>query len=261
VIDELDPVVGMKAEDAKGKLPQLRFQHRNQPRFPDLRRRSHHLPLRHLVHRVDVAHPFHPLQIALMNAVYPQVSGPTIRARFPPLANGHLHRPGLLIPDSPLPVSRALPQIVNMRHRNRRQPLVARIPVFVILAIQNLLRGWPAQRFVRFIYCPQQLQVSRGVTSCEPVPLIAPLLHLPLFLVAGDQPGHLPPGSVPSSWRGTVVADPWLHASASNTAADTTSASPIRRPPRAQSPPNAPPGSLARMPGSAPGSIPLCSPR
>src|ERR1039458_9225509 len=75
----------MEAQYPKWKLPQHRFQHRDQPDFADIRCRSYHLPLRHLVHGIDVVHPLDPLQISLMDRVDPQIPRPPLRVRPPPV--------------------------------------------------------------------------------------------------------------------------------------------------------------------------------
>jgi hypothetical protein len=119
VIDKLAAIVGMEAEYAERKLPQHRFQHRNQPGLADLRRGSYHLPLRHFVHRVDVVHPLGAVRISLMHRVDPQVPRPALRIGPPPLPNIHLHWLGLLVADFPLAIHAALTQVVDVRYRYR----------------------------------------------------------------------------------------------------------------------------------------------
>src|SRR6185369_5661816 len=58
VVDVLASVVGMKASNAKRKLFQHRFQHRQQPSLTDLLNRSYHLPLRYLIYSIEVIHAF-----------------------------------------------------------------------------------------------------------------------------------------------------------------------------------------------------------
>jgi len=60
VVDELTAVVGMKPQNAEGKLPEQGLQHGFQSRFANLRGGAHHLPLRHFIHRIDVIDPLHP---------------------------------------------------------------------------------------------------------------------------------------------------------------------------------------------------------
>src|ERR1700676_4636426 len=128
-----------------------------------------------------------------MNGINPQISRPAFRSRFPPLPNGYLHRPRLLIGDSPLPVSLVLAQIVKVRYRDRRQPPVPFISVFVKLSVQNLLRRWAAECSVCLVHCSQQLYVGPGVVPCKLVPVVTSHLHLAVFHVSRDQPRHLSP--------------------------------------------------------------------
>src|SRR5664279_5156785 len=65
----------MKAANHEWKLPEHGFQHRQEPQFGDLRGGSHNLPLRHLVHGVDVIKTLASILIALMHRVDAQVSG------------------------------------------------------------------------------------------------------------------------------------------------------------------------------------------
>lgn len=66
VVDELGTVVGMKAQNAEGKLMQDRLQHRHQKVLADPAGTANHLPLRDRIDRVDVIHTFDPVPIALM---------------------------------------------------------------------------------------------------------------------------------------------------------------------------------------------------
>jgi hypothetical protein len=60
----------MKAANAERELLQHRFQDRHQPGFRDLLRSSHHMPLRHLIHRVDVIQTLDSLPVSLMHGVH-----------------------------------------------------------------------------------------------------------------------------------------------------------------------------------------------
>jgi hypothetical protein len=74
VVDILASVVGMKAPDAKRKLLQHRFQHRQQSPLADLPRRPYPLPLRHLIHGIEVIHAFTSGLVSLVDCVHAQVS-------------------------------------------------------------------------------------------------------------------------------------------------------------------------------------------
>ena len=60
----------MKAQNAERKLRQHGLQHGDQPCFADLRRRTHYLPLRYFIHRIDVIRTFDSVLIALMYRVH-----------------------------------------------------------------------------------------------------------------------------------------------------------------------------------------------
>ena len=57
-----------------GKLVQHRLQHRDQKALADRLGAPHHLPLGHLVDRVDMEDALGPLPVSLVYAVHPQVS-------------------------------------------------------------------------------------------------------------------------------------------------------------------------------------------
>jgi len=118
---------------------------------------------------------------------------PALRIGPPPFADIYLHRLRLLVADLPLAVHAALAQVVDVRHRNRRQSLVALIAIVVKLSVENLLRRRPAQRFMRLVHARQQLDVGWRVPADEPVPSIAALFHHPALLIPPDQPRHLCP--------------------------------------------------------------------
>ena len=128
-----------------------------------------------------------------MHRVDPQIPGPAARLRLPPLAEGHLYGLRFGVVHPALAVTPSLSQIVNMRHRDRRQPLVGGVSVELPFAFQNLLRRRPAHGFVRFVHLRQQLQVGCGEAARKPVPALAGFLDLAVFPVPANQPRHLRP--------------------------------------------------------------------
>ena len=193
VVDELASVVGMKARDAERELAQHRFQHRNQPCFADLGCRPHHLPLRHLIDRVDVVHALHCIQIALVHRVNSQVTGTALRVRPPPIANGDLHGPCLLVEDPLLAISPSFAQVVDVRYRDGREPFIPLTAVVVKLAVENFPRRRSAQDLMRFVHLGQQLDIRRRVVARKAVSPVAPLAHPPTLFVTADQTRHLRP--------------------------------------------------------------------
>ena len=191
MVDEFATVVGMKAANVERKLFQDRFQDRQQPRFPNLRRAPHHLPLRHLVNSIDVVHPLGSVQVSLMHRVHTQVAGLALRIRSPALPNCHRRWTRCHIAHAPLPIPSVLAQVVQVRHRERRQALIVRLPELVILPLQNASGRRPAQRFVRLIHRRQQFDIRARVTLRKPMTTIAALLHLPVLAEPPHQPVHL----------------------------------------------------------------------
>src|SRR5437870_3566679 len=95
----------MEAENAEGKLPYQGAQHGFQPGFADALGGGHDLPLRDLIHRVDVVDAFAGGRIALVHGIHPQVAGPDLADRdsaarrwSPPWAASGCRRDG--VPDS-----------------------------------------------------------------------------------------------------------------------------------------------------------------
>src|ERR1700733_8611530 len=116
MVYELAAVVGMKTPDAEGELVQHRVENRQQVCLADLRRRSQHLPLRHLVNGVEVIDPFDPIPVTLMHRIDTQVSRPSVRLRPAPLANVYRRGPCWLINHAALPVPRTPTQSVQLGH-------------------------------------------------------------------------------------------------------------------------------------------------
>ena len=99
----------MEAENAKRKLPQHGVQHRFQPGFADALGGGHDLPLRDLIHRVDVVDAFAGGRIALVHGVHPQVAGLTLRIGTAPLADGGRSGPRPGVGETAFPIARLLP--------------------------------------------------------------------------------------------------------------------------------------------------------
>jgi hypothetical protein len=121
-----------------------------------------------------VMHPFHPFEIALMHRIDSYVPRPALRVRpsqwLPSPAASFGRRPSL-------PVSPARPQIIDMRRRCRRQPLVTCIAIVIEFSIENLLRGsptntWPGTSPPAACTCPGR-SCPPSPTSSDHTPCIA----------------------------------------------------------------------------------------
>ena len=183
----------MKATNTKRELGQHGLQHRYEKSFADRLHRPHHLPLRHLVHRVDVIHPLDPVLVPLMHRVDADVSGASPRLRFPPLADGHRRRPRHPILDVPLAVRSTPPQPVQVRYRDPRQALVSRVMEVVAGPLEQLLRRRPAQGLVGLVHARQQGDVLPRIPPREPAPPVGLRFHLFTPHVHRDQPRRLRP--------------------------------------------------------------------
>src|SRR5882724_2861509 len=142
MVDELAAIIGVKAANAEWKLLQHAFQDRFQPRFGNVWRRSDDLPLRDFIDRIDMVDAFHSIQIPLMYGVDPQIAGSSFRFGSAALADGYRSGPRLSEDHPLLAVAPVLVQIVDMRHRDVRQPFVAGVGELEKLPIQNFLSRW-----------------------------------------------------------------------------------------------------------------------
>src|SRR5438270_13876959 len=102
----------MKAARPKWKLMQHRFQHGDQKMFADFADATHHLPLRHRIHRIDMVDAFGSVPIALMHGIHAQESGPALRIWFAALPDGNRAGPRGLEYSGLLAVARAGAQLV-----------------------------------------------------------------------------------------------------------------------------------------------------
>src|ERR1019366_9027937 len=106
--------------------------------------------------------PLAPRLIALVHGVDPQIAGLALRIGPPPLANRHRRGLGLDVVQAAFAIARLLPQVVQVGHRDGGQPLVFRLAVLLIRALQNAPGGRSAQAFMRRIDGGQQLQRQPG---------------------------------------------------------------------------------------------------
>lgn len=192
-MDELAAVVGVKTEDAEGELDQQVGQCRLETGFVDLGNGDEDLPLRDLVDGVDVTDAFAARGIALMHGVDLQEAGPALGIGSPPLADDHRRGPGRGIGEAPLAVARLPAQVIQMGHRDRREPRELRLAVLEVFAFEDAPCGRPAERLVRFIHSRRQRHVGLAAALRETMPSVAARPHRAGGLKARDQPRHLRP--------------------------------------------------------------------
>src|SRR5260370_41582521 len=150
-VDELAAVIRMKAANMERKLFQNGLQHRLQPGFANAWYTGHHLPLRHFINGIAVMHTFGAVLIALMHRIDPQIAGLALRIGSPPLADRGQRGTCLGVAQPAFAIASLLAQVIQIRYRERGQPLVLWLPVLVIFPLQNAFRGWAAECLARFI--------------------------------------------------------------------------------------------------------------
>ncbi len=169
VIDVFGAVVGVKALDAERKGRQQRFDHRQQVDLGEFLAGGHQLPLRDAIHGVDVVQAFEAVLIALMHAVDADKARAPLGLRGLADADRHLGGVGLVPLPAPIAIARAPAQVVQVRHRNARQVLVAPIAVDLQGAYQHSLGGRSRERPVQRVGLRQQRHVLLGVHTDKPV--------------------------------------------------------------------------------------------
>ena len=104
----------------------------------------HHLPLRDLIHRVDVIQPLDALLISLVHRVDAQVTRPSVRIGLAALADGDRRGPCGLVAGVAFAILGGLAKAVDLRRTDGRQSLVGFDVILVVLALQDAPRGGPA---------------------------------------------------------------------------------------------------------------------
>jgi hypothetical protein len=152
---------------------------------------AYHLPLRHRIHGIDVIHPLHSVPIALMHRVDAQKARPFQRIGLAPFPDRGRARARRLPLGGQFAVAHAPPQIVQMRHRDSRQPRILGFAELFLLPFQNVHRRRPAQPMVRPIQFRQQRDVLAAVLARKPPPPVRRRDHHSPGPVLPDQPRHL----------------------------------------------------------------------
>src|SRR5450432_3556341 len=157
--------------------------------------RSDHLPLRDFVYGVDVVDALDPIHVSLMDRVYSQIPGLAVGLRPPPFADGDFHWTRLGVAHKTFAVMAAASQVIYMSDGNRSQPFVFCVFILFVFSIQNSLRRWAGHCFMSFVHPSQQFQIGAGEATGKSMAVIDSFLHLAVFHVLADQPGHLGPAS------------------------------------------------------------------
>ena len=145
----------MKSQDDERKLLQQLPDDREQIRLADLFAGGDKLELGHTVHRIDVIHPFLPVQIALMHTVNADVAWRSLRLWGAALSNGDPGRARLRPMPPCVPIRLPPTQVVQMRDRDLRQPCEPRFAKYQEGAFHQLLGGWARERTVQRVHLGQ----------------------------------------------------------------------------------------------------------
>ncbi len=159
----------MKAQDGEGQVLQQAFQSGQQVGLADALAGGHQFELGHAVHRVDVIDPLEAVEVALVDAVDADEARTPLGGRSAALADGHAVPLGLG-PHPALGLIAGLgAQVVQVRHRQVGQALVARIPVEGISALQQVHGGRSRQGAVQGVGLGQQGHVQGAELAGKPV--------------------------------------------------------------------------------------------
>ena len=112
-------------------------QHGFQPSFADVGGGAHDLPLGNFINGVDVVDAFDSPSIALMHGIDAHIAGLALRIGSPALADADRRGPGFGVVEATFPVVLLVPQVVQVGHGDRGQPLVFRLAVVLVLTLQN----------------------------------------------------------------------------------------------------------------------------
>ena len=80
-----------------------------------------------------------------------------------PLADGHRRGPRSGVGETAFPIVRLLPQVIEMRHRDRRQPRILGLAVLAVFPLENTARGGTTQVLVGLIDGGQQFEVGASI--------------------------------------------------------------------------------------------------
>ena len=147
-----------------------------------------------------------------MHRVYAEITGSPGGLRPTPLPDRDQDRPCLGEVRTPLAIGGFLAQTINLRRRNPGQPLIAGLPVFLVLPPQNPAGCRTAQRFVRFIHAGQQDHIGPRVPARKTMSPVSAYFYLALFPVLRNQPCHLRPAH-PAHFHQVAPQQTFLRAS------------------------------------------------
>src|SRR5271170_4979958 len=159
-----------ETQDIERELLKHLLDDRQQMCLGDRLHGGRHFPLGDAIDRVDVVQALGAVEIALMNAVDTHETRTPFGSRSLACADcPRLRRSGLCLHDAPVAVSSAVAQVVEVPHRERAQPLEARIAEDVALAAQHAGRGRSRERAQGAVYLGQQRHIKGRIAPCKSV--------------------------------------------------------------------------------------------
>lgn len=195
VVDVLGAVVGVEAPDHEGEAVEQGLDDRQQEGLADPLAGGYEFPLGDAVHRVDVIDPLHPVLIALMHAVDADETRLAIGRRRAALANGQGDGTRLAPLLAMLRVAAGTAQVVQVAHRDRRQPGIARIPMDARRPLEQVAGGRAGEGAVQGVGLSQQGHVLRRELAGKSPRRWAIALAQPTgSQMPFHQPGELLPG-------------------------------------------------------------------
>jgi len=170
VIDEFRTVIGVQFQDAKWELVEDGLQHRQQLLLINTPDAAENLPLRHFIDRIEMIHSLDAVPVALMYRIDPHVPRHPLGIGSTPFADRNPRRLGLGKFCRPLPVSRAVPQIVKMRRGDLRQVGILALTENLPLPFHDAAGRRTTELLVSPIHFDQQLHIPHRIFDRKSLP-------------------------------------------------------------------------------------------
>lgn len=176
---------------------QHRLQNRNQMALADGFRAAQHFPLRHRIDRVEMIHARLAVVLPLMHGVHANIAGLPFRFRLAAFSDRDLASLRVLNPYSNLAVRRRLPQIVNVRRRDARQPLERRVVEHAPGALAEMPRRGTRRILVCRIYLRQRGDVGGSIAPVETGGAVPAFSRFAASWSSAESAASSAPGSTP----------------------------------------------------------------
>ena len=162
LIDVLATVVTVEISDDEREERKRFIERRFYADFLQIFHSNGDLPLRHLIHMVDVVDALLTVAIALMHGINAEESRLSVWSWFPAFPDGRLHRVRLLMRRGAQMVSLRSPKTVEVGDGDILQSCVAMVSLFILL-LHNHNRGCPIEPQMEIIRYCEELDVALKV--------------------------------------------------------------------------------------------------